>query len=385
MTSLASKWNIDELCQAMDNAISQCANNRYLRRSGTTIKFNGFWRDGDKQNVCAWLDKATWHDAKTGEGGGCKEFAKVAFNLSLPEFMERYAGFKPKIYKTTIPAHKPARLTTHDVHQIWQELCARDQERSDRASHWLEEERGIKTPRFLIGSGFANLYEEDIELFNHNHHSLIKSRLSLGPNLIAPLRGVSSDKVRNLFFRATHLVPKDQKSRLLTGMGGFGDADNELRGFGFPHLMHDFPSLVLCEGMADYFSAEYLLDDDKEHLPIGAANADSLTKWALWLTSSKYKGRVTIIFHLDTDKNDQISIKEIGPAKAVQAARILYEHKISTQIFPWHYFLTNITKAPHKIRDLADSLKYEECGIECLRQIFIKSITTKEIGNERSR
>ena len=164
MTSLASKWNIDELCQAMDNAISQCANSRYLRRSGNTVKFNGFWRDGDKQNVCAWLDKATWHDAKTGEGGGCKEFAKVAFNLSLPEFMERYAGFKPKVYKTAVPADKPVRLITHDVHQIWQELCARDQKRADLASHWLEEERGIKTPRSFIGSGFANLYEEDLEL-----------------------------------------------------------------------------------------------------------------------------------------------------------------------------------------------------------------------------
>ena len=94
MEYLPTTWTIDDLSRAMTNAVFQHANGRLLKQNGDIIKFNGFWRNGDKQNVCAWLNKATWHDIKTGDGGGGKEFAKVAFNISLPEFMEKFGNIK---------------------------------------------------------------------------------------------------------------------------------------------------------------------------------------------------------------------------------------------------------------------------------------------------
>lgn len=273
------KWNVMDLSHAMANAIFQRANGRFLRQRDDIVRFNGFWRNGDKQNVCAWLDKATWHDAKTGDGGGCKEFAKVAFNMSLSEFMQQYgqkiAQENQKHFKTTLSANA---LAVGYVDSIWKQLCTRDQHRHDHVGQWLEQKRGLTQPRSFIGSGFTNLYDEDVNLFASEHHGLIRQRLSLGPNLVAPLRGVHSDTVLNLLFRAIAPIAKDQKSRLLTGAGGFGDSENP-RGFGFPHLIKDFPNLVLCEGMADYFAAELLLDANKEYLPIGAPHADGIVNW----------------------------------------------------------------------------------------------------------
>jgi hypothetical protein len=373
------KWNVTDLSQAMANAIFQCANGRFLRQKGDIVRFNGFWRDGDKQNVCAWLDKATWHDAKTGDGGGCKEFARVAFNLSLPEFMQQYGHQRttkstPHVVNKTLSANA---LAVGYIDSVWNQLCARDQFRHDRAGQWLEEQRGILHPRSIIGSGFANLYDEDMDLFGRCHHELIRQRLSLGPNLVAPIRDARSNTVQNFLFRSMAAVGKDQKSRLLTGAGGFGDSENP-RGFGFPRLINDFPHLILCEGMADYFATEFLLDDNEEHLPLGAVNADGLIKWAQWLSKNNYNGMITIIFHLDTDKDGAISTKEIGPQKAIQAGRLLTQNKKTVQIFPWHLYLTRTTSTPHKVKDLADSLKQElltqEWGWEHLKQIFLASL-----------
>ena len=111
-----TKWDITDLSQAMANAIFQEANKRFLRQTGDMVRFNGFWREGDKQNVCAWLNKATWHDAKTGEGGGCKEFARVAFNMSLPEFMQHYCNQWQN--RVAPPSSKTIALTNENAHAL---------------------------------------------------------------------------------------------------------------------------------------------------------------------------------------------------------------------------------------------------------------------------
>lgn len=376
------KWSIADFSQAMANAIFKNASSRFLRQRGDILTFNGFWRNGDKQNVCAWLDKATWNDAKTGDGGGCKEFAKIAFDMTLPDFMKKYGQEKSIIIKqhNFNLIESTNTLAVYDIDAIWTQLCKHDQNRYDFASDWLENERGIADPRAHIGSGFANLYEEDLKLFSQNHQWLIKQRLFLGANIAVPLRDSCSNKIKNFIFRAMAPVQKDQKSRLLTGTGGFGDTNNP-RAFGFPHLIPDFPNLVFCEGMADYFAAEFLLDDNEDHLPIGAPSADGLVKWAFWLIKNAYKGTVNIVFHLDTNSNGEISTKEIGPKKTIQAARLLNKNKINVQIFPWHIYLKETVSTPHKVKDLADSLKQEmltkEHGWSHLKDIFLTSLKAR--------
>jgi len=104
-----NNFTIHDYSNAMKNAIENNSNHRLLKTVDDKILFNGFWRNGDKQNICFWPSTATWHDAKTGEGGGCKDFAKIAFGLSLPEFMERFTGTAKIDIKKAI---KPVVLTT---------------------------------------------------------------------------------------------------------------------------------------------------------------------------------------------------------------------------------------------------------------------------------
>jgi hypothetical protein len=377
----SQKWTSADLSAAIKTAVLQ--NSSQTKVSGGKLLFNGFWRQGEHQNVCLWPDRGTWHDAKTGDGGGCKEFAKVAFNLSLPEFMKRFGTLSSQIndnlpLKEIFDAQKQLNKS---INQIWLELQKLDQNQPDLAEKWLISERGFYLPRFNIGSGFANLSIEGVELFEHFHQKFIRHRLSLGPQVIVPLRGIHSDQVQNLFFRAISECSKEEKSRLLAGAGGWHETDGTPRAFGFPHLIHDFPNLVLCEGMADYFAAECLLEDNEKFLPIGTASASAIPKWAEWLIKTNYKGQIIIVNQWDENNFGQISPDGIGPSKSVQALAALKKENLAARLFDWSFYLENTTTHPAGIKDLADSLRSEalhkECGAGHLNYCFLICLETQ--------
>ncbi len=375
MVKFVSKWTNDELASAMQNAVYQNSDRRFIKAVDKKIMFNAFWRNGDRQNICLWLDKATWFDMRNKEGGRCKEFAETAFNLSLPDFMAQYGHSFVKVASTiALKKTTPIKLSK-SVHQIWTQLQQKDVQKADNAARWLIEQRGFENPRFHIGSGFCNLDSSDVPLFEPQHHSLIKQRISLGSQIIAPLRSVHSEQVKNLFFRATTNVSKDEKSRLLTGAGGWSEPDGTPRAFGFPNLIPDFPNLILCEGMADYFAAECLLRENEKYLPIGASNAAALMMWAEYLARIKYAGQVIVVYQLDSSHDGSVSVKEIGPSKAIEAMRIFKDSGIKANLFNWLLYIENTTTQPSKINDLADSLSLEsinrECGQNHLNECFL--------------
>jgi len=365
-----TKWDAKDFSMAMKIAIESNCDHKFIRADKSKILFNGFWRNGDKQNVCLWLDKGTWHDAKTGDGGGCKEFAKTAFNLTLHEFMNRFgSSLSQSIAIDNIFQENQRHQSVGNIDLIWHDLLRLDNAKQDLAAEWLISTRGFESPRFCIRSGFANLNKSHIDIFDQQHQGFIKQRLSLGPQLIAPIRGVSSNQVRNLLFRAIGDVPKEEKTRLLTGAGGWHEIDGSPRSFGFPHLIKEFPHLILCEGMADYFTAEQILDCDHKFLPIGAASASALPKWANWLAGNKFNGCVTIIFHIDKDRNGNLSDSGTGQDNAIKCINQLREAGIKAKLFPWLKFMKRLNEFI-KIRDLADSLKI---GLELsqLKQVFL--------------
>lgn len=378
-------WDVTDLSKAMESAVRTHAIGKLIKQRDGKLQFNGFWRNGDNQNVCLWLDKATWHDAKTGEGGGCKEFAKTALNMSLPEFMNRYGALDSgsdtvDIAKTFAEASLNRRSSLgKPVAQIFKELLKRDGNRNDLAQAWLETKRGFKRSRFYIGSGFTNLTVEDVECFEPQHRHFIRQRLAVSDQIIVPLRGILSDDVQNLFFRSISECGKDDKSRLLPNVGGWTEADGTPRAFGFPHLIHNFSNLLICEGMADYFAAECLLDCDEKILPIGASNAEGIVKWAQYLIETRYRGLALILHQLDKDDNGELSTKKVGASKAVDALRLLKENNINAQLFNWPFFLQNTTSHPSKIGDLADALsvnaRFSNCSFEHLQDIFLLTLT----------
>ena len=377
MSSTLQKWDTADYSQALSNAICQNADDRFLSKDGQKFKFNGFWRNGTKQNVCAWIDKATWHDAKTGEGGGCKEFAQVAFGMSLKEFMDKYGSAQ---YQAQAFIHISKELSPKTeysssyVNLLWHQLQKHEPHKTDDASKWLSSIRGIANPRIHIGSGYINLINDDAALFEKEQQDFIRTRTEKGQIVAVPLRNVHSDKVQNLFLRIFSNIDKAEKSRLLPNCGGWGNLTDGLRAFGFPHLIDEFPNIVLCEGMADYFAAEYLLDGNEKHLPLGAANADALIKWAQWLAEKNYKGYVHFIYQLDSNDEGKISKTEIGPKKALEAAQILLNAHVKAKPFNWFSYLNHTTKNSNNINDIADSLENErlnnECGQEHLQFIF---------------
>lgn len=85
-------------------------------------------------------------------------------------------------------------------------------------------------------------------------------------------------------------ISKDKKSRLLPSSGGFGEENDNLLAFGFPHLIKDFPILILCEVMADYFAVKCLLGQSSRYLSLGIPSASALPKWASFLLQIKYQG-----------------------------------------------------------------------------------------------
>jgi len=369
------KWTAYEFSNALQNAIQQYASPNLLRTQGNKILFNGFWRDGNKQNVCFWPSTATWHDAKTGEGGGCKEFAEIAFKLPLPGFMDR---FGPQKFET-----KPINITKAlnktietDINKIFEALQNKDKKRKDHASDWLTNKRGFENPKSYIGSGYANICLDDLLLFVPSHQRYLKNWLSEFRQMAVPLRGVHSDKVKNLFLRSIDDCPKNKKSRLLPGVSGWHEPDATPRAFGFPHLIKDFPNLILCEGMADYFACEILLEREHNFLPIGAASASALSKWAEWLTKTKYKGQVILLNQLDKEK-DEISSNAIGQKTSIQAMKIFLSNDIKAKFFAWHDFLCKIEHSIdiEKVSDVANI--YQLTKNPKLSQIFLETIQSK--------
>lgn len=374
-------WSIDDFALAMENAIYRMATPKLIKKSENKISFNGFWRNGDKQNVCVWLDKATWHDAKTGESGGCKDFAKIAFNMGLSEFMNCYGSgtSSPKPRLQIVSQQRSS--CGKSVDDIWRQLQKSESAKDDRANDWLINTRGFASPHRTIKSGFANLTHEDISIFQHRHQGFIAHRTALSPQIVVPLRGCKSDEVKNLFFRSITNVTKEEKSRLLPDAGGWTEPDGSPRAFGFPHLIKNCARVIICEGMADYFAVEFLLNGNRDFLPIGAANADGLTKWALWLVAAKFKGEVIVIHQLDGDSSGSLSTKTIGPAKAIESVRCLRENQIHAHLFNWPFYLRNTSTHLTYINDIADSLsaeaRFKECSIGHLQEVFSLSINTR--------
>ena len=333
-------WDVKDLGNAMRNAVLRHANPRFTKERNNKILCNGFWRGGDKQNVCIWPDTATWKDIKTAEGGGCKKFAEHAFNLSLPEFMERYGNlFLPQLKKyKEIPNDKI--IITEYLDVIWKNIL-KDNCLSNRAADNFLEARGFIDPRTCIGSGYANLNIEYCDFFSPPHATFLRDRIGQGPQLLVPVRDISSDKVSNLFIR--NLTPQnpDQKSRLLPNMGGWQDNEKNPRAFGFPHLINEFNYLLLFEGMADYFAGEYLINHDHNFLPIGVPSASFFPKWAELLVSRKYKGNIIIIYQLDR-QNGKLSVDAIGAKFGTEALKILRNHGAKAFAFNWPCFLEKI-------------------------------------------
>ena len=131
---------------------------------------------------------------------------------------------------------------TKPVNLLWLEMLKAAPAEVDTAVKWFENERGFKDVKYYLSSGLTCLDEKHIQCFEKRHHGFIKHRLSIGRQLVIPIRSTYSDEVKNLFFRTITPCDKNEKTRLLPGAGGWSESDYSPRAFGFPHLLNDFPN-----------------------------------------------------------------------------------------------------------------------------------------------
>lgn len=371
-----AQWDKSDFGQAMVNAVYRHAQPKYIRHVGDKLTFNGFWRDGKKRNVCIWPDQAAWSDLRDSENGysnkgGVKSFAKTVLNMNLPEFMNQYGnGQRVSLVKE----QRQKSFSPDYVNAIWEELLKRDQGRANPALHWLAHTRKFRSHALSTTLSFANLYGEEVDLFAREHRPLIQHRLNLGQNIVVPLRGIDDDKVENLYLRALDNIDKEDKARLLTNCGGWHSRNDAPRAFGFPYLIHDFPNVVICEGMADYFAAECLLDADEKYLPIGAPGTAAINKWGEWLSQAKYSGRIHLIYQLDPDQSNSLSTYGAGQKAAVNARRTLSNAGQIVNLFNWTFFL-RLTTGWHKApRDLADVFICTDGPEDLLSEAFLNTL-----------
>ncbi len=373
-------WSIKDLGYAMRNAVLRHAEPRLTKERNNKILCNGFWRSGDKQNVCIWTDTATWKDIKTDDGGGCKKFAEHVFNLSLPEFMEQYGSSLSAPIKQRQQQPRSNPIFDDSINTIWMRI-QKDNYNISRAVDGFLEARGFINPRSCIGSGYAELTYSLCDSFSSSHKTFLLDRLNTGPQLLVPIRSITSDRISNLFIRSIAPKSQDQKSRLLPEMGGWHDEETNPRAFGFPHLIDEFEHLILFEGMADYFAGEYLLDHDHKFLPLGVPSASFFPKWAELLGQRKYKGKVTIVYQLDR-QNGKLSINAVGTKFGAEALKILRNHNCKAITFNWPGFVEKIHHQVdmQTIGDIADICRSQishSVSFSLLSQAFLEALHAK--------
>jgi hypothetical protein len=154
--SKTAKWEKHDFGQAMVNAVYRHAPHKYIRHIGDKLTFNGFWRDGQKRNVCIWPEEAAWsdlHQNSVGSSkGGVTSFAKTVLNLELNDFMQQYGNSTAK--PAGVKKQSSENFSADYINGIWATLIKRNENRTEHVDHWLTKARNLPEPHRFIGYRF---------------------------------------------------------------------------------------------------------------------------------------------------------------------------------------------------------------------------------------
>lgn len=370
-SSASPKWEAHHYGAALMAAIESRADT-LVPAASEMIRFNAWWREGDGPTVSAWPHKGTWHDHKTQEGGGVKEFARTAFKMSFTAFMDKFGGVSVlPLRRAHLEVAKPL-IRPGIIDACWSTLVASRSEWFDHAAFWLEHIRGIPAPRELIYSGFETITVESTTVkpytkatprpvFPPGQQRFLREHLSRGEFMAAPIRSAKTGLVNNILLRRLDPEGKADKVRLLPGCGGWSDEDGTPRGYGMLHQARDASTVVLCEGLVDTLSAEALLQGQPAVSVVGSPSAKTLPRLGQWLSQNSAAG-IAVLFHLDSDlQSGKISATGIGQQTAAQTVKLCRELGRTARLFPWPQFLMSLramglVSAVNDVRDLGDAL-----------------------------
>lgn len=350
-----TKWALENYRSAILNAVR--TNAKHHRIAGNKILFNGFWRNGSKENVCAWTDTATWHDLKTGEGGGVKKFAEIAFGCSLQEFMERFSELhfpaRPLVSQQFQSKKNEAQVI---LNEAWQGVASGG---SNRARKWLDIERGIS-----ISSERADFFIADLQPLSHRLYpdaiSSFVEKFENRPGLVSPIINFETGDVVNCIIRLVEEAGSN-KARFLPNQPVIR-TDKAPVGFGEPHLHKKATNIILCEGLTDTIAATALAQNREKTIVIGATSANALPFIGQWLSANS-DAHINLIFHLDILPGSGLSSRAIGQSKAVEALKFFSKSPHRAVLFDWPSFLDELSvlakqNAYLEVFDLADACRF---------------------------
>lgn len=336
-------WSRDDFGAAMERAVVQCGLPRCIRRRGSRIYTNGWWREGSHPNVVVNVSNASWFDFRASESGGVSKFAQVAFGLRLPAFMERFGG--ALAMETAVP--DPTPIPREDIAATWERL---EQHEATVAATWLRGHRGIE-PGATV-SGFAELNAETVACFDDELRTFA-SRIQK-PAIILPMRDAGG-AVRNMHIRpigygCRRFLPAPLSSE--RGPLAYGLVWDAL----------DAEVLVVVEGALDTLAAEAMLASEPDVSVLGVPSCSSFHQWAAFL-SRKQRGTIIIVPHLDPPPH---------PGQKAAAAMLarLTTCDIPARFFDWQLFHTLLGSSAAK--DVADAC--HSAGFAAARSAFVRSI-----------
>lgn len=349
--------------------------------------FNAYWRNDAKTTVKIFASTAAWHDTKTGESGGARDFARLngmtmaamsamfpahgssrAPTATTPAAAPKVADLPPlppipqmpsrpaasQMPTTTTPPpsslpppippmpplpgrHLVARMT--EAQGVWEETKA-DAAAKEKARAYIANERGLR--------GFVSKIDACYAGYDSTARDI--AGLASGRAVAVPLMDTNGD-VKNVAFR--FLNPRGgPKCMTLAGLG-VGNANAPL-GFG---RMHDAargaPRVLVVEGLMDTLVAEALVGD--RICVVGAPSAGALSSsWMAAFPRVVAPGaQVRLLAHVDAS--------EAGVKHMTSLHRALLLARCNAVMIRWSRLLYELAVPEEAlgavVADLADLLR----------------------------
>lgn len=325
----------------MERAVVQFGAPRCVKRVGRRIYTNGWWREGEHPNVVVNTETASYFDFRDSDGGGVSQFARVAFGLRLPEFMERFGAVSAM--EPTRPAPVERGPVGEGVGAVWDAL---ELGGSERSAAWLRGARGIE-PAACV-SGFADLNPSVIE---DQAIREFTSRVLL-PAIVLPLRDARGVP------RSLHLRPHGRGGRRFLP-GPLTTADGPL-GYGMVHQALGADVLVVVEGAVDTLAAEAMMSSEPDAVVIGMASSSMARAWAAFLRK-KQRGSIVVVPHLDPPPH-------VGQKAAASIVASLRSCDIPAGFFDWDSF-----RGRSSASDVAEAAM--TIGFQTARRRFVDAVS----------
>lgn len=289
---MRTEWSDADFALAMERAVLAHAD--VTKRNAGRVRFNAWWRGGDAANVSLNLTSGVWRDFVTGEKGGARQFALVAFGLPLVEFMRAFgsdlgSAGDPLSVKRREATREQVDTSRKDVLPIWAALSSGD---VAPASAWLRTRRGFPgNVESVVDSGYGCLIEPPDNLPWDIRRWAEKIVSEFGPFIVVPLRCTKTGNVESLHFRPMSATKDGRRflpnTRTVT-------PDRFVRVYGLPRGGLVAKRLFICEGAVDTMLVESFVSGRPSISVVGSPSASVTPTLVEWLRA-KVRGDVVLV------------------------------------------------------------------------------------------